>query len=167
MYMNARSLHIEGVASTMSVADARKHLAEAIERSGEGLVFIERRGQRAGALISPDEYEQMLDALKEQEDVEAFDVAIAEEGRNLSWAQAEATSAGRDLPHRVTAGRRSGAAEGRPPTAGTHPGGDRAFRPRPLPPAPEPSQVDQDCESGSANTESSTLSRTTCCWSSS
>ena len=54
----------------MRVADARRNLAEAIERSGEGPVFIQRRGHRAAVLISPAEYERMLNALEEQEDVE-------------------------------------------------------------------------------------------------
>lgn len=74
----------------MSVADARKNLAEAIERSSEGPVFIERRGHRAAVLISPEEYERMLDALEEQEDVEAFDEAMAEAGPNIPWAQVKA-----------------------------------------------------------------------------
>ena len=75
------------MASNMSVAEARKNLAEAIERSGEGPVFIERRGHRAAVLISPEEYERMLDALEEQEDVESFDEAMAEEGPNIPWDQ--------------------------------------------------------------------------------
>ena len=74
----------------MSVADARKNLAEAIERSAEGPVFIERRGHRAAVLISPQEYERMLDALEEQEDIEAFDEAMAEEGPSIPWAQVKA-----------------------------------------------------------------------------
>jgi prevent-host-death family protein len=78
------------MASNMSVADARKNLAEAIERSGEGPVFIERRGHRAAVLISPEEYERMLAAIEEQEDIEAFDEAMAEEGPNIPWAQVKA-----------------------------------------------------------------------------
>jgi antitoxin Phd len=74
----------------MSVADARQNLAEAIERSSEGPVFIERRGHRAAVLISPEEYERMLNALEQQEDVETFDEAMAEEGPNIPWAQAKA-----------------------------------------------------------------------------
>ena len=74
----------------MSVADARKNLAAAIERSSEGPVFIERRGHRAAVLISPQEYERMLGALEEQEDVEAFDEAMGEEGPSIPWAQVKA-----------------------------------------------------------------------------
>lgn len=71
----------------MSVAEARNNLAAAIEHSGDGPVFIERRGRRAAVLISPDEYERLLDALEEQDDVDAFDEAMAEEGPNIPWAQ--------------------------------------------------------------------------------
>lgn len=71
----------------MSVAEARSNLAEAIEKSGKGPVFIERRGHRAAVLISPAEYERLLDALEEQEDVDAFDEAMAEEGPDIPWAQ--------------------------------------------------------------------------------
>ena len=78
------------MASNMSVADARKNLAEAIELSGEGPVFIQRRGHRAAVLISPEEYERMLDALEEQEDVESFDEAMAEEGPSIPWDQVKA-----------------------------------------------------------------------------
>jgi antitoxin Phd len=78
------------MASTMSVADARNNLAQAIERSGAGPVFIERRGRRAAVLISPEEYERMLDALEEREDIESFDEAMAEEGPNIPWAQVKA-----------------------------------------------------------------------------
>ena len=87
MYIVVLYLYILNMASNMSVAEARKNLAEAIERSGEGPVFIERRGHRAAVLISPEEYERMLDALEEQEDVESFDEAMAEEGPNIPWDQ--------------------------------------------------------------------------------
>ena len=87
MYTKWCLLYIGSMASTMSVADARKSFAEALERSGEGPVFIERRGRRAAVLISPSEYERLLDAVEEQEDVTAFDEAMADEGPNIPWSQ--------------------------------------------------------------------------------
>ncbi len=83
-------MYIGSMATTMSVADARKSLAGAIERSGEGPVFIERRGRRAAVLISPAAYEQLMDALEAEEDVAAFDEAMAEEGPNIPWAEVRA-----------------------------------------------------------------------------
>ncbi|MHA7272177.1 type II toxin-antitoxin system Phd/YefM family antitoxin [Arthrobacter sp. TMT4-20] len=73
-----------------SVADARNHLSDVIARSKSEAVFIERRGQRAAVIVSPEQYERMLDALEDAEDVVAFDEAIAEEGPNIPWAQVKA-----------------------------------------------------------------------------
>lgn len=74
----------------LSVADARKQFSEVIDRSQTEAVFIERRGQRAAVVISPEQYERMLDALEEADDTTAFDEAIAEEGPNVPWAQVKA-----------------------------------------------------------------------------
>ena len=37
--------------------------------------------------MSPEQYERMMDALEDAEDVAAFDAAMAEEGPNIPWAQ--------------------------------------------------------------------------------
>jgi len=76
--------------STISVADARKHLSEVIARTRSEAVFIEQRGQRAAVLVSPERYEQLLDALDDADDVAAFDEAMAEEGQNVPWDQVKA-----------------------------------------------------------------------------
>lgn len=76
--------------STVSVADARNHLSDVIARSNSEAVFIERRGQRAAVVVSPEQYERMLDALEDAEDIVAFDEAMAEEGPNIPWAQVKA-----------------------------------------------------------------------------
>jgi len=76
--------------SIVSVADARKHLSDVIARSESEAVFIERRGQRAAVVVSPERYERMMEALEDAEDVAAFDDAMAEEGPNVPWAQVKA-----------------------------------------------------------------------------
>lgn len=76
--------------SIVSVADARNHFSDVIDRSKTEAVFIERRGQRAAVVVSPEHYERMLEALEEAEDVAAFDEAMAEEGPNIPWAQVKA-----------------------------------------------------------------------------
>lgn len=76
--------------STVSVADARNHFSDVIDRSKTEAVFIERRGQRAAVVVSPEQYERMLEALEETEDVAAFDEAMAEEGPSIPWAQVKA-----------------------------------------------------------------------------
>ena len=79
-----------GAMSIVSVADARNHLSDVIARSKSEAVFIERRGQRAAVIVSPERYERMLEALEDSEDVVAFDEAMAEEGPNVPWAQVKA-----------------------------------------------------------------------------
>lgn len=71
----------------VSVADARNNFSEIITQSQTEAVFIERRGQQAAVLVSPEQYERMMDALEDAEDVAAFDAAMAEEGPNIPWAQ--------------------------------------------------------------------------------
>lgn len=73
--------------SSVSVAEARSHLSDVIARSQKEAVFIERRGQRAAVVVSPEQYERMLEALEDAEDAAAFDEAMAEEGENIPWNQ--------------------------------------------------------------------------------
>lgn len=73
--------------ATMNMSDARDHLPTAMETARTEAVFVERRGRPAGVLISPERYEQLMTALEDAEDVLAFDVAMAEEGPNIPWAQ--------------------------------------------------------------------------------
>jgi antitoxin Phd len=76
--------------SNVSVAEARKHLSEVMDRAQGEAIFIERRGQRAAVVISPQRYERMLEALEDAEDAASFDKAMAEEGPNIPWAQVKA-----------------------------------------------------------------------------
>lgn len=76
--------------SIVSVADARSHLSDVIDRSQSEAVFIERRGQRAAVVVSPEQYERMMEALEDTDDIAAFDEAMAAEGPNIPWAQVKA-----------------------------------------------------------------------------
>jgi prevent-host-death family protein len=78
------------VMSIVSVAEARNHLSDVIARSKEEAVFIERRGRRAAVVVSPEQYERMLEALEDAEDATAFDDAMTEEGPNIPWSQVKA-----------------------------------------------------------------------------
>lgn len=73
--------------STYSMAEARKHFADLIDEAQTQAVVIERRGKRAAVMLSPDYYEQLLEALEDAQDVAAFDEAIAAEGPNIPWDQ--------------------------------------------------------------------------------
>lgn len=79
-----------GYVSTINVTDARSRLSEVIERAQNEAVFLERRGKLEAVVVSPAQYERMMDALEDAEDVIAFDAAMAEEGDNIPWAQAKA-----------------------------------------------------------------------------
>ena len=76
--------------STISVTDARGRLPEVIKQARGEAVFLERRGKLEAVVISPEQYERMMDALEDAEDVAAFDEAMAEEGDNIPWAQVKA-----------------------------------------------------------------------------
>lgn len=77
--------------SIVSVADARKNFSDVLAQSKDEAVFIERRGQRAAVVVSPEQYERMMEALEDAEDVAAFDEAMdAEQGPNIPWAQVKA-----------------------------------------------------------------------------
>ena len=86
MYDSRVELYAE-IMSTVSAADARSNFSDVIARSQTEAVFIERRGQRAAVVVSPEQYERMLEALEDAEDVAAFDDAMAEEGPSIPWAQ--------------------------------------------------------------------------------
>ena len=89
MYIRRRHMYI-GEVSKISVTDARGRLPELIDRARTEAVFLERRGKLEAVVLSPEQYDRMMDALEEVEDVAAFDEAMAEEGDSIPWAQVKA-----------------------------------------------------------------------------
>jgi antitoxin Phd len=71
----------------ISVSKARERLSEVVEMSQSEPVELEHYGRRAAILISPDQYDEMLEALEESQDVAAFDLSLAETGDNIPWEQ--------------------------------------------------------------------------------
>ena len=76
--------------STINVTDARGRLPEVIETARDEAVFLERRGKLEAVIVSPEQYERMIEALEEVQDIEAFDAAMADEAPNVPWAQVKA-----------------------------------------------------------------------------
>jgi antitoxin Phd len=76
--------------TTFSISKVRESLSDALEISLSEAVFLERHGKRAAVMVSPERYEELMDALEEVEDVAAFDAAMAEEGPNIPWEEAKA-----------------------------------------------------------------------------
>jgi len=71
----------------ISVSKARERLSEVVEMSQSEPVVLELYGKRAAIMVSPDQYDEMLEALEESHDVAAFDAALAEGGDNIPWEQ--------------------------------------------------------------------------------
>lgn len=76
--------------SRITVTEARAKFSELIARSQSEAVFVERRGHAEAVIISPEQYDRMMDALEDAEDAQAFDAAMAEEGDNIPWSEAKA-----------------------------------------------------------------------------
>lgn len=76
--------------ATVKISTARENLPDVVELARTEAVFLERYGQPAAVVVSPERYEQLTAALDEAEDVAAFDAAIAEEGQNIPWHQVKA-----------------------------------------------------------------------------
>lgn len=75
---------------TMTVSEAREKFSELLETARDEAVVLERYGRPAAVLLSPERYDQLMEALEESEDIAAFDAAIAEGGDNIPWEQAKA-----------------------------------------------------------------------------
>jgi len=74
----------------MAVSEARERLSEAVELAHTEAVFLERYGRPAAVLVSPERYEELIEALEDAEDTQAFDAAMAEEGPNIPWDEVKA-----------------------------------------------------------------------------
>jgi antitoxin Phd len=68
-----------------SAARAREVFSEVLDNAATAPVFIERRGSVAAVVISPAQYETMMEALEEQEDIAEFDAAMSDEGPSIPW----------------------------------------------------------------------------------
>lgn len=76
--------------TNFSVTEARAKLPALIAQARTEAVFVERHGKTAAVLISPEQYERLMEALEDAEDARAFDEAMADEGDNIPWEQAKA-----------------------------------------------------------------------------
>ena len=73
--------------ATIAISEARERLSEAVEMAGGEAVFLARYGKPAAVLLSPERYEELMEAFEDAEDIAAFDAAMAEEGDNIPWEQ--------------------------------------------------------------------------------
>lgn len=73
--------------ATVRVTYARAQFPDLLSTAQTEAVFLERRGKVTAVVVSVAQYERMMDALEEAEDIAAFDAALAEEGENIPWEQ--------------------------------------------------------------------------------
>ncbi|MGI8651802.1 MAG: type II toxin-antitoxin system Phd/YefM family antitoxin [Geodermatophilaceae bacterium] len=74
----------------MNISAARESLPDAIELARTEAVVLERYERPAAVLISPEQYEKLVAALEDAEDVAAYDAAMSEAGPNIPWEQVKA-----------------------------------------------------------------------------
>ena len=71
--------------SELSITDARAELPAAIKKSQKSPVHILKHGEPVAVLISPTLYQEMLEAMEELEDIEAFDQAMLSNEKLIPW----------------------------------------------------------------------------------
>lgn len=76
--------------TTYSVSEARENFSEAIATSAVEAVFIQKHGEAAAVLISPERYEQLMNALEEIEDLRAIELAKLDTRPSIPWEQVKA-----------------------------------------------------------------------------
>jgi prevent-host-death family protein len=81
------------MATEMPVTEARERFSELVEMSAHEPVFLTRRGRRQAVVISTTEYERLLAADEDAEDLEASDAVMAEivaGAPTIPWADVKA-----------------------------------------------------------------------------
>lgn len=71
------------VMARVTASEARKSFAHVFETARHEAVIVERRGEAQAVLVSPEEYERLMSAAEEIEDIAAFDAAMSEEGPSI------------------------------------------------------------------------------------
>jgi prevent-host-death family protein len=73
-----------------NLSEAREKLAAVVESARTEAVTLERYGEPAAVMVSPERYAELLDAWEELEDIAAFDASLAEADPNIPWEQVKA-----------------------------------------------------------------------------
>ncbi|HEY8653640.1 MAG TPA: type II toxin-antitoxin system Phd/YefM family antitoxin [Dermatophilaceae bacterium] len=73
--------------TTLKITDFRANLTHAIETAQTEAVILERNGHPTAVVVSPERYDQMMEAMEELEDAAAVDAALAEGGTPIPWEQ--------------------------------------------------------------------------------
>lgn len=77
----------------MTVTEARERFSEALDASTREPVFLTKHGQRQAVVISSEEYERLLEASEDAEDLASSDAVMAEivaGAPTIPWAKVKA-----------------------------------------------------------------------------
>ena len=82
------------MSSDVSVAEARRHFSDLLDRAAVDPVFISRRGKRVVAMVDVATFERLVELAEDMEDVRAAAEARAEMRRTAAepvpWAEVKA-----------------------------------------------------------------------------
>ena len=81
------------MATEIPVTEARERFSELVESAGRAPVFLTKHGRRQAVVLSPAEYERLLVAAEDAEDLAEADAVMAEivaGSPTIPWAQVKA-----------------------------------------------------------------------------
>ena len=73
--------------SKISVSQARYRFAEVVASAQTEPVELEQHGRRVAVIVSPEQFDAMLETFEEAQDIAAFDASLLEAGDNIPWDQ--------------------------------------------------------------------------------
>lgn len=86
-------MYSKAMSTEMPVTEARERFSELVETSATEPVFLTKRGRRQAVVISTAEYERLLEADEDAQDLAGSDAAMAEimaGAPTIPWAQIKA-----------------------------------------------------------------------------
>jgi antitoxin Phd len=81
------------MSTEIPVTEARDRFSEVVETSSRQPVFLTKHGRRQAVVLSPSEYERLLETAEDAEDLAASDAVMAEiiaGAPTIPWAQVKA-----------------------------------------------------------------------------
>ena len=86
-------MYSSNMVTEMPVTEARERFSEVVDTSAREPVFLTKRGQRQAVVISTAEYERLLEADEDAEDLAASDAVMNEimaGNPTIPWAKVKA-----------------------------------------------------------------------------
>jgi len=78
LYISVPVTYSRVMSIEIPVTEARERFSELLEATSEQPIFLTKHGRRQAVVLSPSEYERLLEALEDSEDLTASDLAMAE-----------------------------------------------------------------------------------------